>query len=128
MSVAHGLALAYSVVIADLSQRLVTDLNILLEHMRNTTKIFKWLSKKYFSDSDHGFVGDVAVLLEAGLALLLLGGHVVGDEGVVALLAELVGALHLLLVHRLLHLHHLVHAPHLLPVTVHGVLWKNKKK
>ena len=69
----------------------------------------------------------MTVLLEAGLALLLLGGHVVGDEGVVALLAELVGALDLLLVHRLLHLHHLVHAPHLLPVTVHGVFWKKER-
>ncbi len=34
----------------------------------------------------HGFVRDVAVLLKAGLALLLLRGHVVRDVGVVALL------------------------------------------
>jgi len=34
----------------------------------------------------HGFVSDVAVLLEAGLTLLLLRGHVVRDVRVVALL------------------------------------------
>ena len=56
----------------------------------------------------------MAVLGKAGLTLLLLGGDVVGDEGVVALLAEGVLALDLLLVHSLLHLHHLVNTSHLL--------------
>ena len=56
----------------------------------------------------------MTILIETRLALLLLGGHVVGDEGVVALLAEGVLALDLLLVHRLLHLHQLLDAPHVL--------------
>ena len=38
--------------------------------------------------SHRGLVGDVAVLFEAGLTLLLLGWHVVGDVRVVALLGE----------------------------------------
>ena len=41
----------------------------------------------------HGLVGDVAVLLEAGLALVLLGRHVVGDVGVVALLCNVSSSL-----------------------------------
>ena len=60
----------------------------------------------------------MAVLVETRLALPLLGGHVVGDEGVVALLAELVGALHLLLVHSLLNLHHLVDAPEVVTLII----------
>ena len=96
MGAAHGLPLAHRLVVAHLLQRLVADLDILLEH--------------------HGSVSDPAVLVEARLALPLLGGHVVSDEGVVALLAELVGALHLLLVHRLLHLHHLVDAPQVITI------------
>ena len=95
---AHRLSLAHRLVVADLLQRLIADLNILLKHHRS--------------------VADSAVLVEACLALPLLGGHVVGDEGVVALLAELVGALHLLLIHSLLHLHHLVDASEVITVIV----------
>ena len=93
---AHSFPLARGLVVAHLLQRLIADLDILLKHHRSVT--------------------DSAVLVEARLALPLLGGHVVGDEGVVALLAELVGALHLLLVHRLLYLHHLVDAPEVITV------------
>ena len=64
----------------------------------------------------------MAILLEAGLALLLLGGHVVGDEGVVTLLAEGVLTLHLLLVDRLLHLHQLLDAPHVVLFLLSGLL------
>ena len=51
-----------------------------------------------------GFVGDPALLVVAGVALPLLGGPVVRDEGGVALLAQLVVADHPLLPHRLGHL------------------------
>ena len=51
-----------------------------------------------------GFVGDPALLVVAGVALPLLGGPVVRDEGGVALLAQLVVADHPLLPHRLRHL------------------------
>ena len=51
-----------------------------------------------------GFVGDPALLVVAGVALPLLGGPVVRDEGGVALLAQLVVADHPLLPHRLWHL------------------------
>merc|ERR1719278_1850834 len=70
----------------------------------------------------HGFVGDVTILIETRLALLLLGGNVVGDEGVVALLTEGVLALHLLLVDGLLHLHQLLDAPHVLLLLLGGLL------
>ena len=56
----------------------------------------------------------MTILRETCLALLLLGGNVVGDEGVVALLAEGVLALHLLLVDSLLDLHQLLDTPHVL--------------
>ena len=69
-------------------------------------------------NTHHGLVSDVTVLLEAGLALLLLGGNIVGDEGVVALLTEGVLTLDLLLVHRLRHLHHLLDAPHILVIYI----------
>lgn len=92
----HCLPLARGLVVAHLLQRLIADLDILLEHHRS--------------------VADPAVLVKAGLALPLLGGHVVSDEGVVALLAELVGALHLLLINCLLHLHHLVDAPEVVSI------------
>ena len=62
----------------------------------------------------HGFVCDPTALVKASFALLLLCWHIVRDKGVVALLAEGVLALDLLLVDGLLHLHHLVDAPHLL--------------
>ena len=54
----------------------------------------------------------MTILGETRLTLFLLGGHVVRDKGVVALLAEGVLALHLLVVDRLLHLHQLLDAPH----------------
>merc|ERR1719215_948731 len=94
----HRLPLARGLVVAHLLQRLIADLDILLKH--------------------HRPVADPAVLVKACLALPLLGGHVVGDEGVVALLAELVGALHLLLINRFLHLHHLVDAPEVVTVVL----------
>ena len=60
----------------------------------------------------------MTILIETRLALLLLGGNVVGDEGVVALLGEGVLALHLVLVHRRLHLHHLVDAPEVVTLII----------
>ncbi len=54
--------------------------------------------------SHHGLEGDVAVLLEGGLALLLGGGPVVGDVGHVALLLVAVVALDGAIVNGLLHL------------------------
>ena len=77
-----------------------------------------WDTLYNVKNTHHGLVSDVTVLLEAGLALLLLGGNIVGDEGVVALLTEGVLTLDLLLVHRLRHLHHLLDAPHVLVIYV----------
>merc|ERR1719278_1392017 len=102
MSVTHSLSLANCIVIAGLCQGLVTNFYVLLKH--------------------HGFVGDVTILIKTRLALLLLGGNVVGDEGVVALLTEGVLALHLLLVDGLLHLHQLLDAPHVLLLLLGGLL------
>merc|ERR1719278_1595453 len=102
MSVTHSLSLANCIVIAGLCQGLVTNFYVLLKH--------------------HGFVGDVTILIETRLALLLLGGNVVGDEGVVALLTEGVLALHLLLVDGLLHLHQLLDAPHVLLLLLGSLL------
>merc|ERR1719278_1307764 len=102
ISVTHSLTLANCIVIAGLCQGLVTNFYVLLKH--------------------HGFVGDVTILIETRLALLLLGGNVVGDEGVVALLTEGVLALHLLLVDGLLHLHQLLDAPHVLLLLLGGLL------
>ena len=126
MSVTNNLSLAYCIVIAGLCKGLVTNFYVLFKHLKHNVTRLDTHSAPSLS-AYHGFVGNVTILIETRLALLLLGGNVVGDEGVVALLTEGVLALHLLLVHRLLHLHHLVHAPHLLPVTVHGVLWNNEK-
>ena len=64
----------------------------------------------------------MTILIETRLTLLLLGGDVVGDEGVMALLTEGVLALHLLLVHGLLHLHQLLDAPHVLLLLLGGLL------
>ena len=64
----------------------------------------------------------MTILGETRLALLLLGGNVVGDEGVVTLLAEGVLALHLLLVDRLLHLHQLLDTPHVVLFLLSGLL------
>ena len=64
----------------------------------------------------------MTILGETRLALLLLGGNVVGDEGVVTLLAEGVLTLHLLLVDRLLHLHQLLDAPHVVLFLLSGLL------
>ena len=64
----------------------------------------------------------MTILGETRLALLLLGGNVVGDEGVVTLLAEGVLTLHLLFVDRLLHLHQLLDAPHVVLFLLSGLL------
>ena len=54
---------------------------------------YVWRTEHFFNLTYHGLVGDVAVLLEAGLALVLLGRHVVGDVGVVALLCNVSSSL-----------------------------------
>ena len=116
MSVTNSLSLANCIVIADLCKGLVTNFYVLFKHLKhNVARLDTRSPSLSLSLSTyHRFVGDMTILIETRLALLLLGGHVVGDEGVVALLAEGVLALDLLLVHRLLHLHQLLDAPHVL--------------
>ena len=63
------------------------------------TLAIRWISGDGWTHT--GFVGDPALLVVAGVALPLLGGPVVRDEGGVALLAQLVVADHPLLPHRL---------------------------
>ena len=63
------------------------------------TLAISWISRDGCTHT--GFVGDPALLVVAGVALPLLGGPVVRDEGGVALLAQLVVADHPLLPHRL---------------------------
>ena len=121
MSVTNSLSLANCIVRAGLCKGLVTNFYVLFKHLKhNVTRLdtHSALSLPAY----HGFVGDVTILIETRLALLLLGGNVVGDEGVVALLTEGVLALHLLLVHRLLHLHQLLDAPHVLLLLLGGLL------
>ena len=55
-------------------------------------------------DTHTGFVGDAALLVVAGVTPLLLDGPVVGHEGGVTLLTELVLAHNLVLPHCLRHL------------------------
>ena len=115
MSVTNSLSLANCIVIAGLCKGLVTNFYVLLKHLKhNVDRLDTHCGTPPGPSTYHGFVGDVTILIETRLALLLLGGNVVGDEGVVALLSEGVLALDLVLVHGRLHLHHLVDAPNLL--------------
>ena len=115
MCVTHCLPLAHCVIVTHLGQRFIANLNIFLKHLDKKCNNDMCLVVGNFSY--HWFVCNPTALIKASLALLLLCGDIVSDEGVMALLAKGVLALDLLLIDGLLHLHHLVDAPHLLLLT-----------
>ena len=119
MSVTDNLSLSNCIVIASLCEGLVTNFYVLLKHLKAQYAQIRHTPRM---SAYHRLVSNMTVLGETRLALLLLGGDVVGDEGVVALLAEGVLTLHLLLVDSLLHLHQLLDTPHVVLLLLSGLL------